>query len=140
MKRHLSLRISLLALFSIVLTDLAVVSASQAPNIIFFLSDDHRSDFLGCAGNGIVQTPRLDQLAAEGVRFNNAFVTTSICAASRASLFTGLVERSHRYTFGTPPISKDLTDRSYVQLLRKAGYRTGFVGKFGVGVESEVTK
>jgi arylsulfatase A-like enzyme len=140
MKRHLSFRISLLALFSLLLTDLAVVSAGQAPNIIFFLSDDHRSDFLGCAGNGIVQTPRLDELAAEGVRFNNAFVTTSICAASRASLFTGLVERSHRYTFGTPPIAKDLMDRSYVQLLRKAGYHTGFVGKFGVGVESGVTK
>ena len=111
------------------------LAAGNRPNILFFLSDDHRSDFLGCAGHAVIQTPRLDRLARQGVRFNNAFVTTSICAASRASILTGMVERSHRYTFGTLPLAEECTQDSYPQRLRKAGYYTGFVGKFGVGVK-----
>ncbi|SVC95630.1 uncharacterized protein METZ01_LOCUS348484, partial [marine metagenome] len=81
-----------------------VVQAAQRPNIIFFLSDDHRWDRLSCAGHPVLKTPNIDQLAAEGARFPNMFVTTSICAASRATIFTGLYERTHGYTFGTPPI------------------------------------
>lgn len=108
--------------------------ADERPNIIFFLSDDHRADFLGCAGHPILKTPNIDELARVGTRFENAFVTTSICAASRATLFTGLYERTHKYTFGTPPIADDLIEKSYPVLLKQAGYRTGFVGKFGVGV------
>jgi arylsulfatase A-like enzyme len=111
--------------------------ADDPPNIIFVLSDDHRADFLGCAGHPILKTPTIDRLAGEGVRFENAFVTTSICAASRATLFTGLWERSHKYTFGTPPIAPSLIASSYPVLLRKAGYRTGFIGKFGVAVEPD---
>ena len=94
---------------------------------------------LGCAGNPIIQTPNLDALAKEGVRFRNMFVTTSICAASRASLLTGLYERTHRYTFNTKPITNEHIGISYPLLLKKAGYRTGFVGKFGVGVEKGAT-
>ncbi len=82
----------------------------------------------------MVQTPVIDDLAARGVRFENAFVTTSICAASRATILTGAWERRHGYTFGTPPIPADLLASSYPALLRDAGYYTGFVGKFGVNV------
>ncbi len=102
------------------------------PNVLFFLVDDQRNDTLGCAGHPILQTPVVDSLAAEGVRFENAFVTTSICAASRATVFTGLYERTHGFTFGTPPIGAEYVGASYPALLRKAGYRTGFIGKFGV--------
>ncbi len=109
-------------------------AADQRPNILFFLSDDHRADLLGCAGHAIVETPTIDCLAEEGVRFENAFVTTSICAASRATIFTGLWERSHKFTFGTPPIADEFIAKSYPVLLREEGYRTGFIGKFGVGV------
>lgn len=112
----------------------APLGAAERPNVIFFLSDDQRADLLGCAGHPILKTPTIDALAAAGVRFENAFVTTSICAASRASLFTGQWERTHGYTFGTPPIPEKATDDSYPAVLRRAGYRTGFVGKFGVGV------
>jgi arylsulfatase A-like enzyme len=114
---------------------LANSGASQSPNIIFFLSDDHRADVLGCAGHPIVQTPNIDKLAEGGIRYSNAFVTTSICAASRATIFTGLVERTHAYTFGKPPLSTNITTNSYPTRLKSAGYRTGFVGKFGVRVE-----
>jgi len=109
-----------------------IAAAADRPNVIFFLSDDHRADFLSCAGHPIVKTPSIDSLAARGVRFSNAFVTTSICAASRATLFTGLWERSHKYTFGTPAIAPEMIDASYPAVLKAAGYRTGFVGKFGV--------
>ena len=113
----------------------------RKPSIIFLLTDDQRYDALSCAGNPIIQTPNMDWLAHNGIRFENAFVTTPICAASRASIFTGLYERKHGYTFTKPPIRKEFCDLSYSSLLRKAGYRTGFVGKFGVkvsdGVEDE---
>lgn len=114
-----------------------VVAADAPPNVIFFLSDDQRADFLGCAGHPILKTPVIDRLAKDGVRFENAFVTTSICAASRATLFTGLYERTHRYTFGKPPVSKEHAAESYPVLLKKAGYRTGFVGKFGVSINAK---
>ena len=108
--------------------------STSAPNIIFFLSDDHRWDRMGCAGHPYLKTPTMDRLAAQGVRFSNMFVTTSICAASRATLLTGLYERTHGYTFGTPPISDAHWRSSYPTLLQQNGYRTGFVGKFGVSV------
>jgi arylsulfatase A-like enzyme len=112
----------------------AAATGARRPNILFFLVDDQRNDTLGCAGHPILKTPVVDALAARGVRFVNTFVTTSICAASRASIFTGLHERTHRFTFGTPPILKEHAAASYPALLRKAGYRTGFLGKFGVQV------
>ncbi|TWT79139.1 Arylsulfatase [Planctomycetes bacterium CA13] len=115
----------------------SLANADQRPNIVFFLSDDHRADVLGCAGHPVVKTPNIDHLAARGERFENAFVTTSICAASRATLFTGLFERTHGYTFGKPPISAAHVSDSYPAQLKAAGYRTGFVGKFGVKVEGD---
>lgn len=110
------------------------------PNIIFFLSDDHRHDQLGCAGHPFLKTPTIDQLAKNGTRFSKAYVTTSICAASRASIFTGLVERTHGFTFRTLPLAQKFVDESYPVLLRNSGYKTGFVGKFGVGVPQKATE
>ena len=113
---------------------------SKPPNIIFLLTDDQRWDAVRCAGNSIIQTPNMDWLAESGVRFGQAFVTTPICAASRASIFCGLYERTHDYTFTKPPLARLYTDISYPQLLRQAGYRTGFIGKFGIRVEGGVTE
>jgi arylsulfatase A-like enzyme len=110
------------------------------PNILFFLVDDQRDDTLGCAGHPILKTPHIDGLAARGVRFRNAFVTTSICAASRASIFAGLYERTHGYTFGTGPMRREDLERSYPYLLRQAGYRTGFAGKFGVDAAHDMVE
>lgn len=111
--------------------------AAERPNILFFLVDDQRNDTLGCAGHPILETPTVDRLAETGVRFTNMFVTTSICAASRASIFTGLYERTHRFTFGTPPIEEPHVQASYPAVLHRHGYRTGFIGKFGVGVAGD---
>ena len=110
----------------------------QKPNIIFILTDDQRSSALGFAGNTIIHTPYMDKLAASGIYFKNAFVTTPICAASRATLFTGLYERTHDYTFGKPNLNDQYMYESYPYLLRNAGYKTGFIGKFGVKVNKGI--
>ena len=114
------------------------IGKEKKPNIIFILTDDQRWDALGHAGNTIIQTPNMDKLASSGLNFSNAFVTTPICAASRASLFTGLYERTHDYTFGKPNLNDKYMFESYPYLLRKAGYQTGFVGKFGVKVNEGI--
>lgn len=113
-------------------------SEPEKPNIIFILTDDQRWDALGFARNPIIKTPNMDKLADSGLYFQNAFVTTPICAASRASLFTGLYERTHNYTFTQPPIDNQYMLESYPYLLKKAGYKTGFVGKFGVNVHEGI--
>lgn len=108
----------------------------KRPNIIFLLTDDHRWDALHCAGNPVIYTPNLDRLASDGIRFQNAFVTTPICAASRASILTGLYERTHTYTFTKPPVESRLLKETYPYILKKSGYHTGFIGKFGVSIEN----
>jgi arylsulfatase A-like enzyme len=107
-------------------------SNNPRPNIIFILTDDQRWDALGYAGNNIIQTPEMDNLAEKGSYFRNAVVTTPICSASRASIFTGLHERTHKYTFQTGPIRNEYISVSYPALLKESGYFTGFFGKFGV--------
>lgn len=104
----------------------------RKPNIIMILTDDQRWDALGYAGNDIIHTPEMDKLARQGVYFKNAFVTTPICAASRASILSGTYERTHGFTFATPPLAREFVEISYPYLLKKAGYRTGMFGKLGM--------
>jgi arylsulfatase A-like enzyme len=119
-------------LISMAITAAAAETATR-PNILVLLTDDQRWDALGCMGNPIVQTPEMDRLAAEGTLFRNAFVTSSVCAASRASIFTGLYERSHQCNFNRGCLKRKFLEQSYPALLRRAGYYTGFIGKYGVG-------
>lgn len=102
------------------------------PNLLLLLTDNQPSWALRCAGTPLIHTPHLDQLARDGVRFTNAFVTTPVCAASRASILTGLYRRRHGFTFLTPPLRASLALQSYPALLRRHGYRTGLIGKFGI--------
>lgn len=104
----------------------------KCPNIIFLLTDDQRRDAMGCMGNPIIQTPNMDRMAQHGVLFSNAFVTTAICGASRASILTGQYERRHG-NIGFGDLSDEANAKTYPLLLKRAGYRIGFVGKYGVG-------
>lgn len=102
------------------------------PNIVFVLVDDQRYSSLGCYGHTQIETPIVDSLAANGVRFQNAFAQTPICMASRACLFTGLTTTTHGYAGGpspSKPVVKEDVESSFPTLLRQAGYRTGFFGK-----------
>ncbi len=111
--------------------------AATRPNFIIFLCDDLRYDAVGFMGNRIVQTPNLDKLAAESVVFENAFAVTSICWTSRANILFGqygstnrVEERGnlHRRTLTPEELS-----RTYLGILRQAGYYVGYVGKWNVG-------
>jgi len=113
-----------------------VLCQNKKPNIIFILTDDQRWDALGVAGNSIVQTPEMDALAKSGTYFKNAFSTTPICAASRASILTGLYERTHGYTFQKPRLKQPYADIIYPKLLKESGYHVGFFGKLGVIIDS----
>ena len=109
----------------------AVLGAEKPLNILVLLADDWRYDTLGCAGNAIVQTPNLDRLAQQGLRFTQAAVTTPICGVSRASLFTGQWMSRHGNLgfkmFQTP------WAETYPGLLRARGYFVGHVGKWHNG-------
>ncbi len=106
--------------------------AQRPPNLVFLLTDDQRWDTLGCMGNRIIQTPNVDALARQGATFTNMFVTTPICVTSRASFFSGLYARSHGIHTFRMRFSPAQFAATYPALLRKAGYRTGFVGKYGL--------
>jgi len=112
-----------------------VKTEAQKPNIIFILTDDQRFNALGYAGNKLITTPEMDQLATEGTFFENAMVTTPICAASRASILTGLYERTHNFNFQTGNIREAYMVDSYPRILKENGYHTGFYGKYGVRYE-----
>lgn len=117
--------------FAAQLTTFAVTDTKM--NVVFLLADDLRWNSLGCMGNPVVITPNIDQLAQDGIRFNNACVTTAICMVSRASILSGQYMSRHQVTkFGVELPAKTLQE-TYPAILRKAGYWTGFVGKYGVG-------
>lgn len=117
----------------LIFTGVSLANAPRRPNVVFLLTDDQRWDCLSCAGHPYVRTPHLDRLAAGGVRFRNAFVTTSICCVSRASYFTGKLCRNHGVgDFSTPLSPRNLQD-SLPGVLKSAGYRTGCFGKWGIG-------
>jgi arylsulfatase A-like enzyme len=92
---------------------------------VFFFTDDQTSSTLGCYGHPIVQTPNIDSLASRGVRFQNAFVSQSICWVSRTSILTGLTGRSYGTLDNPEQTRTDAAQTRYSDLLRAHGYRTG---------------
>ena len=103
------------------------------PNVIFLMTDDQRADSLGCMGNPVIQTPNIDAMASQGLVFDNAFVTTAICMTSRASVVTGQYAARHGVWSFSQNFSSDQLNDTYLGRLKAAGYRTGFIGKWGVG-------
>jgi arylsulfatase A-like enzyme len=112
-----------------------VVFVSERPNIIFLLADDMRYDALGYTGNKIAITPNLDDLARDGSNFRNAYVTSSICCISRASILTGQYAKKHGINDFDKNLSTYALLQTYPVILRHDGYYTGFIGKYGVGTE-----
>jgi len=98
------------------------------PNLVVIYSDDHRFDASGFAGHPFVETPSLDRLAAEGVVFTNAFVTSSLCSPSRASLLTGVDVARHGVVNNFTPWSDQ--NRTFFESLAQRGYRSAFIGKW----------
>ena len=116
----------------------ALQSRQDRPrNIIFILSDDHRYDFMGFMPGApdFLETPAMDRMAREGAHVVNAFVTTSLCSPSRASILTGQYAHRHGVVDNTSPIPKGTT--FFPQQLQHAGYRTAYVGKWHMGEDAE---
>jgi N-acetylglucosamine-6-sulfatase len=111
--------------------------ADQAPrkNLVLILIDDLRFDALGYAGHPFLETPHIDRLAREGVRFTNAVVTTALCSPSRATLLTGQYAHRHRVVDNNHSIPPGTVFLS--QYLQANGYATAFVGKWHMGHESD---
>ena len=117
----------------------ATAQPAAKPNIIFILSDDIAQGDIGCYGQKLIKTPRLDRMAAEGTRYNQAFCGTTVCAPSRTSLMTGLHTghspiRANReiQPEGQMPVPAETT--MIAQVLKDAGYATACIGKWGMGM------
>lgn len=108
-------------------------AAARRPNFVFFLTDDQPYNGMGCTGNTVIKTPNMDRLAADGVLFEKAFVTTAICCSSRASIFTGQHMRRHGVQDFKKPLSAAQWSQTFPASLREAGYRTAYLGKFAIG-------
>ncbi len=113
----------------------SVSAPAKQPNILYVLCDDLRLEALGCYGSAHVKTPHIDQLAAEGVRFANAFCTTSICSPSRASLMTGLYAHKHGVVNNFTELPVEL--ETFPKRLQKAGYQTAYLGKWHMGEDND---
>ena len=101
--------------------------AQTQPNMLFLLSDDHSVPYLGCYGNPDLQTPYLDSLAGNGIRFTRAYTTAPQCVPSRASLMTGRSVVDIRMTRFSAPLPRDIV--TFPEVLREAGYYTGVCGR-----------
>lgn len=106
-------------------------------NVVFVLSDDHRWDFMSFVPGSprFLETPNMDRMAREGAHLANAFVSTSLCSPSRASILTGQYMHHHRVVDNQRPVPKGTV--FFPQHLQQAGYRTAFIGKWHMGHDSD---
>jgi N-acetylglucosamine-6-sulfatase len=111
------------------------IEGATPRNVVFILSDDHRYDAMSFMGHQFAQTPNMDAMAAEGVHLENAFVTTSLCSPSRASILTGLYTFRHRVIDNQRAIPEGTV--YFPQYLQQAGYSTAFIGKWHMGGVSD---
>jgi arylsulfatase A-like enzyme len=103
--------------------------AQKKPNVVIIISDDHAFQAIGAYGNGLVRTPNIDRIASEGVIFNKAYVTNSICGPSRAVILTG--KYSHKNGFKDNEHSRfDGSQNEFVKNLQTVGYQTAWIGKW----------
>ncbi|MGJ1285106.1 arylsulfatase [Sphingobacterium spiritivorum] len=132
-------KIRLLTAAFLCLSMIGLQAQEKKPNIVFILADDLGYGDLGAYGQKQIQTPNIDRLAAEGMKFEQFYAGTSVCAPSRSSLMTGQ-HTGHTYIRGNREIEPEgqqpLADsvQTFVQLLQKAGYATGAFGKWGLGM------
>lgn len=113
-------------------TEAQSAEPSRPPNIVFILADDLGYGDVGCYGQKQIQTPNIDKLAAEGVRFTQCYAGCTVCAPSRCCLMTGM-HTGHAQVRGNALVPLRPEDTTVAEVLKIAGYRTGLIGKWGLG-------
>jgi len=113
----------------------SISKANNKRNIIFVFIDDMRYDAMSYRGHPVLQTPNIDRLARNGILFKNAFVTTSLCSPSRASILSGLYAHKHGVLDNSTMLPKGTP--TFPIELQKSGYKTAFVGKWHMGGTSD---
>jgi arylsulfatase A-like enzyme len=111
------------------------ITGAKPRNVVFILSDDHRYDAMSFLGHQFAKTPHMDSMAENGVHLKNAFVTTSLCSPSRASILTGLYTFRHRVIDNNRQVPKGTL--FFPQYLKEAGYSTAYIGKWHMGGASD---
>ena len=127
------------ATYSVVMLSMLLFAQSalaDKPNILYIMSDDHTSQAVGAYGSRLAElnpTPTIDRLAKEGILFENAFCTNSICSPSRACVLTG----QYNHTNGVYDLAGKVDPESqYLPIeMKKAGYQTAMIGKWHLKVE-----
>jgi arylsulfatase A len=142
-----AVRSSLLVVIATLLSALLAaptIAAPQPPNVIFILADDLGYGDVGCFGQKLIRTPNIDRLAAEGMRFTQAYAGTTVCAPSRCALMTGL-HTGHCPIRGNKEIKPEGQQPmpagtfTVAHLMKRAGYTTGLIGKWGLGHPGSVS-
>ncbi len=141
-----TMRITLLLILS-----LANLAHARQPNVVFILTDDQGYNDLGCYGSKTIKTPRIDQMAAEGIRLTSFYSVGPVCTPTRAAFMTGcyaqrvgLAEvekagaaKSGRVLYQDSPFGLNLDEITIAEMFKSAGYATGMVGKWHLGDAQE---
>ena len=100
---------------------------SSKPNFVFFITDQQRADYLGCAGHPVLNTPHIDRMAASGTRFDRCYVASPVCMPNRAALMTGRMTSANGVYQNGVPLPLHAT--TFTEVLRAGGYDTALFGK-----------
>ncbi len=125
-------------LFLMGLVFLGRTLAQDKPNVIFILVDDQRYDFLSFLDHPWIETPHIDKLAANSIYLDRAYVTTSLCSPSRASILTGQYTHMHAVLDNDTPLPENMI--TFPQALQKGGYTTAFIGKWHMGGANDMPR
>lgn len=134
--RIITLRFFLQSLAVLVVPNIAWCAESR-PNILFIFTDDHAYQAISAYGSRLNETPNIDRIARQGMRFDRCYVTNSICGPSRACILTG--QYSHKNGYYINDQEFDGAQQTFPKLLQQAGYQTALVGKWHLGRRSMPT-